>query len=157
MDYRKLRRFWAQTLHQLHQIHFQVPSGGEILNFHQLNSLIFEFNSREYIYSRGNLLINPNQDDESFSSQPDDFESSNEYQKLETSSSSSSQNKTQEIDKILNQSSMSESLLYCLDGNGVSPSPSKSRKRQHDSDDSLKEDSSESLKRPLIEQDLTDL
>lgn len=115
--------------------------------------------SREYFHNRGNLVCDPNQDDESFSSQPDDFESSNEYQKLDTSSSTSSQ----EIAKIMDQSNMSESLLYCLDGNELtstssshSPSPVKSRKRQHD--DSMKDDSSfEMLKRPLIESDLTDL
>lgn len=98
------------------------------------------------------MVCDPSQDpdDESFSSQPDDFESSNEYQKLETSSSASSQ----EIEKIMNQSNMSESLLYCLDGNNVSSqSPGKKRKRQVDEEDS----SSESLKRPLLENDLTDL
>lgn len=91
----------------------------------------------------------PAKDDDSFSSQPDDFESSNEYQKLETSSSSS-----QEMEKILNQSRMSESLLYCLDGNNA-PSP-KSRKRPME-DSCREESSSESLKRPLLEDDLTDL
>jgi hypothetical protein len=95
------------------------------------------------------------QDDESFSSQPDDFESSNEqdsgeYQKLESSHSSSSLDKTQEMEKIINQSNMSESLLHCLDGN--SDSPSVSRKRHHESDSS-----NESIKRPLIENDFTDL
>lgn len=108
---------------------------------------------RDYIYSRQGMVCDPSQDDDSFSSQPDDFESSNEYQKLESSNSSSSLDKTQEIEKIINQSCMSESLLYCLDGNNVSPSPSKSRKRHLESSDS----SSESLKRPLIENDLTDL
>lgn len=103
------------------------------------------------------MVVDPAQDDESFSSQPDDFESSNEYQKLDTSSSASSQ----EMEKIINQTNMSESLLFCLDGNmdtssSSMPSPAKSRKRQLD--DSLKEESStESLKRPLIQDDLTDL
>lgn len=100
------------------------------------------------------MVCEPVQDDESFSSQPDDFESSNEYQKLETSSSSSSQ----EMEKILNQSNMSESLLYCLDGNveTTQQSPAQNRKRQLD--DSYKEESSsESLKRPLLEAELTDL
>jgi hypothetical protein len=92
------------------------------------------------------------QDDDSFSSQPDDFESSSEYQKLESSNSSTSLDKTQDIDKIINQSTMSESLLHCLDGN--SDSPSVSRKRPLESDSSS---SSESLKRPLIENDFTDL
>lgn len=103
-------------------------------------------------------MIDPNQDDESFSSQPDDFESSNEYQKLDTSSSASSQ----EMAKIMNQSNMSESLLYCLDGNDVttasssqSPSPTKSRKRQLD--DSKEDSSLESQKRPLMDNDFTDL
>lgn len=100
--------------------------------------------------------MDPVQDDESFSSQPDDFESSNEYQKLDTSSSASSQ----EMEKIINQTNMSESLLFCLDGNmdtsSSSTSPAKSRKRQLD--DSIKEEpSTESLKRPLIQHDLTDL
>jgi hypothetical protein len=50
---------------------------------------------------------------------------------------------------------MSESLLYCLDGNSVSPSnPSAktdvSRKRQLD-DSHETESSNESIKRPLIE------
>lgn len=98
------------------------------------------------------MVCDPSQNDESFSSQPDDFESSNEYQKLESSNSSSSLDKTQDIEKIMNNSRMSESLLFCLDGNNVSPSPSKSRKRHLESDSS-----SESLKRPLIEDDLTDL
>ena len=111
------------------------------------------------------MVCEPAQDDDSFSSQPDDFESSNEYQKLDSSSSASSH----EMDKIMGQSGMSESLLYCLDGNNVtteeataddsssSPStPIKSRKRQLEN--SLKEDSSlESMKRPLIENDFTDL
>lgn len=102
------------------------------------------------------MVCDPSQDDpddESFSSQPDDFESSNEYEKLETSSSASSQ----EMEKIMNQSNMSESLLYCLDGNTASTqSPVKSRKRPLD--DSIKdESSSESLKRPLLETDSTDL
>jgi hypothetical protein len=104
-------------------------------------------------------LCDPDHDDDSFSSQPDDFESSNEYQKLDTSSSLSSQ---EEMEKILNQSRMSESLLYCLDGNNVAdesasiPSPNKTRKRQMESP--LKEESSsESLKRPLINNDLSDL
>lgn len=109
---------------------------------------------REYFYNRGNMVCDPSQepDDESFSSQPDDFESSNEYEKLETSSSASSQ----EMENILNRSKMSESLLYCLDGNDVSAQSSgKKRKRL---DDSLREESSsESLKRPLLEADLTDL
>lgn len=106
------------------------------------------------------MVCEPVQDDESFSSQPDDFESSNEYQKLDTSSSASSE----EMEKIINQSSMSESLLYCLDGNNLtatssslSPSPVKSRKRQLD-DSATEEISSESLKRrQLVETDTTDL
>lgn len=99
------------------------------------------------------MVCDPSQDDESFSSQPDDFESSGEYQKLESSNSSSSLDKTQEIDKIIRQSNnLSESLLYCLDGN--SDSPSRGRKRHLESDSSS---SMESLKRPLIESDLTDL
>lgn len=111
---------------------------------------------REYFYTRGNLVCEPAQDDDSFSSQPDDFESSNEYQKLDTSSSASSH----EIENIINQSSnMSESLLFCLDGNNVTststPSPAKSRKRQHDDTDG--DSSSETLKRPLIDSDVTDL
>lgn len=98
--------------------------------------------------------------DDSFASQPDDFESSNEYQKLDNSSSASSVGV--EMEKIINKSSMSESLLYCLDGNNMSlssssPSPHKSRKRQLE--DGLEtESSTESLlKRPLIETETTDL
>lgn len=104
------------------------------------------------------MLCEPSQDDDSFSSQPDDFESSNEYQKLESSSSSSS-----EIDKFLNNSNMSKSLLFCLDGNSVEvlDSPTKTRKRQLDEDSPKEESSSESFKRPLLEVDaecdLTDL
>lgn len=99
------------------------------------------------------MVCDPSQDpdDESFSSQPDDFESSNEYQKLETSSSASSQ----EIEKIINQSNMSDSLLYCLNGNNVSSSQSPGKKRKREVDE--EESSSESLKRPLLETDLTDL
>lgn len=109
---------------------------------------------REYFHTRGNMPCDPVQDDDSFSSQPDDFESSNEYQKLETSSSASSQ----EMDKIMSQSNMSESLLYCLDGNNVSPAASPAKSRKRPLNDSCKEESpSESLKRPLIEADLTDL
>jgi hypothetical protein len=114
------------------------------------------------LYNRGGHLgACDAPDDESFSSQPDDFESSNEYQKLETSSSISSQDKTQEMEKILNQSSMSESLLYCLDGNPITASPSSTKKRRRqmdDEDDLLKENSStESFKRALIESDSTEL
>lgn len=131
---------------------------------------------REYLNSRGNVIYDQPQDDESFSSQPDDFESSSEnvtenvteYQKLE-SSSSSSEEKAAEIDEILNQSSnMSESLLYCLDGNSVSPlatatTTTVTRKRHLD-DSHETESSNESIKRPLIEieqepehEDITDL
>lgn len=112
---------------------------------------------REYFNSRGNLVCEPLQDDESFSSQPDDFESSNEYQKLDSSSASSA-----EIEKLINQSSnMSESLLYCLDGNDVtisspSPSPEKGRKRQL-SHSVEREPSNESLKRLFLEAETTDL
>jgi hypothetical protein len=102
-------------------------------------------------------LCDLDHDDDSFSSQPDDFESSNDYQKLNSSSSVSSH---EEMEKILNQSRMSESLLYCLDGNNVAEesavSPSKTRKRQLESP--LKdESSSESLKRPLIDNDVSNL
>lgn len=109
------------------------------------------------------------QDDYSFSSQSDDFESSNEYQKLEESSENIEASSTHEIDieRVMNQSSseMSKSMLHCLDGNEtslLSPSSSfeKSRKRHFEEDDDerlLKEESSsESLKRPLLEKDLTD-
>lgn len=107
------------------------------------------------------MVCDPAPDDDSFSSQPDDFESSNEYQKLSNSSSASSQ----EMEKILGQTNMSESLLYCMDGNNVtaemssssSPSPAKSRKRLLD-DDSKEDSSIESLKRPLLDNDFnTDL
>lgn len=111
--------------------------------------------SRDYIQSRGNLVYEAPQDDDSFSSQPDDFESSTEdvteYQKLESSSSSSDKNN--ELDQILNQSSnMSESLLYCMDGNNVTPTTdtSISRKRQLD-EESRQDSSNESIKRPLID------
>jgi hypothetical protein len=123
---------------------------------------------KDYMYSRGHQIYDNDQDDYSFSSQSDDFESSNEYQKLEESheevkDKNESTNTTQEIDidKIMNQSSsMSKSLLHCLDGNEtslLSPQSSfeKNRKRQLDND-SLRESSTESLKRPLIDKDLTD-
>lgn len=105
------------------------------------------------------MVSEPIQDDDSFSSQPDDFESSNEYQKLDTSSSASS-----EMEKIINQSSnMSESLLFCLDGNNVtvsssstSPSPAKSRKRPLN-DSITEEPNQESLKRQMMETEMTDL
>lgn len=66
------------------------------------------------------------------------------------------------MEKILNQTNMSESLLYCMDGNNLtaemsssaSTSPAKSRKRLLD-EDSKEDSSNESLKRPLI--DNTDL
>lgn len=69
-------------------------------------------------------------------------------------SSSSSSDKNNELDHILNQSSnMSESLLYCMDGNQVSQTtPDNStinRKRQLDEES--KDSSNESIKRPLIE------
>lgn len=124
--------------------------------FSYRRNLTYLFSSREYFYSRGNLLCEQaTQDDDSFSSQPNDFESSNEYQKLENSTSTS-----QEIEKIINQSSMSDSLLFCLNGNNAnssaSLSPPKSRKRQFE--ETLDEESStESIKRPLIENELTDL
>lgn len=103
------------------------------------------------------------QDDYSFSSQSDDFESSgessNEYQKLEESreeNKNETLNSTSQdidIDKIMNQS-MSKSLLHCLDGNDLlSPQTSfENRKRQLED----RESSTESLKRPLIEKDSTD-
>ncbi|CRK97579.1 CLUMA_CG010965, isoform A [Clunio marinus] len=112
---------------------------------------------KEYFQSRGNIPCEPIQDDDSFSSQPDDFESSNEYQKLESSTSSTS-NVTVDIDQVLNKSQLSESLLYCLDGNTEKTlSPNKTRKRQLD--ESLEESSStESLKRPLLDNnDFTDI
>lgn len=155
---------YSQTVQaRLTQNLLQPLSGESIEGLVKKLSLKENSFCREYFHARGNLVCDPNQDDESFSSQPDDFESSNEYQKLDTSSSASSQ----EMAKIMNQSNMSESLLYCLDGNDVtadvtatsssqSPSPMKSRKRHHD--DSMKDESSlEMLKRPLIESDLTDL
>jgi len=121
------------------------------------------------MYSRGHQIYDNDQDDYSFSSQSDDFESSNEYQKLEESheevkdNKNESVNTTQEmdIDKIMNQSSsLSKSLLHCLDGNEVSilsPQSSfeRNRKRQLDND-SLRESSTESLKRPLIDNNSTD-
>ena len=114
----------------------------------------FLLNFREYFYSRGNLIYEPPQDDDSFSSQPDDFddESSSEYQKL----SNSSTNSSNEIEKIINRSKMSDSLLFCLDGNKVETSPSSpSSSRKRPLDESLKED--ESMKRPLLDEDFTDL
>lgn len=109
---------------------------------------------REYLQSRGNLVFEAPQDDESFSSQPDDFESSteevNEYQKLESSSSSSEKH---EMEMILNQSSnLNESLLFCLDGNNVSPTSNNSCNRKRLLDEESRQDSSnESIKRPLLE------
>lgn len=121
--------------------------------------------------SRGHKIYDNDQDDYSFSSQSDDFDSSNEYQQLEEShelevkDKPESVNTSQEmdIDKIMNQSSsMSKSLLHCLDGNEVSllsPQTSfeKNRKRQLENDSLREESSSESLKRPLIESDSTDI
>lgn len=92
-------------------------------------------------------MCEPTQDDDSFSSQPDDyFESSNEYQKLEASTS-------QEMEKIINQSSMSESLLYCLNGNNLtatSTSLVKTRKRPLETSMDDEGESTDSLKRPAI-------
>jgi hypothetical protein len=120
------------------------------------------------MYSRGHQIYENNQDDLSFSSHSDDFdESSNEYQKLEESpedNRNESLNNTSQdvdIDKILNhESSMSTSLLHCLDGNDLSinsPQTSfeRTRKRQLEQDDLKEESSTESLKRPLIENDST--
>lgn len=77
----------------------------------------------------------------------------------ENNKNDSVNNSTQDmdIDKIINKSTLSKSLLYCLDGNQeLSPPFEKTRKRQLE-DDSLREESStESLKRPLIESDSTD-
>jgi hypothetical protein len=122
------------------------------------------------MYSRGHQIYDNDQDDYSFSSQSDDFESSNEYQKLEESheevkdNKNESPNTTQEldIDNIMNQSSsLSKSLLHCLDGNEVSilsPQSSfeRNRKRQLDNDSLREESSTESLKRPLIDNNSTD-
>lgn len=98
-------------------------------------------------------MYEPPQDDESFSSQPDDFESSTEevteYQKLESSSSSSEKH---EMDVILNQSSnINESLLFCLDGNNVSPPVNSCNRKRVLDEESRQDSSNESIKRPLLE------
>lgn len=114
------------------------------------------------MYSRGNQVYDNEQDDYSFSSQSDDFESSNEYQKLEESredpvekdNTTIDVSQDVDIEKIMNQSSMSKSLLHCLDGNDLlSPQSSfENRKRQLEKE----EETQESPKRPLIESDSTD-
>lgn len=109
------------------------------------------------MYTQGKFICEPEeQDDYSFSSQSDDFESSTEYQKLEESQDEKNASTQEvEIDKIVNQSSsnLSKSLLHVLDGNDVSQiSPEKSRKRQLDDSTSKDEDSSpDSLKKPLLD------
>jgi hypothetical protein len=114
---------------------------------------------REYLVSRGHKIDQEQQDhdDDSFSSQSDDYNNSTDYQKLEDSENTLTQEIN--IEDVINQSDLSKSLLHCLDGNELpvqdSPSIEKSRKRQLDN--SLKDESSnESLKKPLIEDDSTD-
>jgi hypothetical protein len=101
------------------------------------------------------------QDDYSFSSQSDDFDSSSEYQKLEESSHEIMETSlTQELDieKVMNQSNLSKSMLHCLDGNDtslISPSSSFDSRKRHLNDSPTKS-SPESFKRPLIDSDPTD-
>lgn len=117
----------------------------------------------QYLSSRGHFMHDNDQDDYSFSSQSDDFESSNEYQKLEESSENV-EAQEMEIEKVINQSSLSRSMLHCLDGNDASllaTTPNSScenvRKRNHEKkDDNSVNDNdddspSQSMKRPLIE------
>ncbi len=111
------------------------------------------------MFSHGKYLCETeDQNDDSFSSQSDDYESSNEYQKLEASQDLSSQEN--EIDKIINQSSeLSHSLLHVLDGNEISPQSSfeKGRKRQLN-ESAVQNELNESAKKPLLdtENDSTD-
>lgn len=85
-------------------------------------------------------------DDDSFSSQPNDFDSSNEYETLNESNDTKTEEdeitpeKDAEMDCILNNSNMNDSLLYCLDGNDVSigsETTKLSRKRQMASKEDL--------------------
>jgi hypothetical protein len=104
---------------------------------------------RDYLSSRGHRTNenNHHQDDYSFSSQSDDFDSSNE------------ESNEMDIEKVINQSSLSKSMLHCLDGKDASllSANSSSRKRHLEEDDNVREESSsESIKRQLIENDLTD-
>jgi len=116
---------------------------------------------KDYLNSRGNMVCDPNQDDDSFSSQPDDFnESLTEYQKLDESkdASAGSSEKDIEMDEILNQSTMSETLLYVLDGNDVSSqSPLKMNRKRRIDTSSSSDLSSSQEKRPLIESNSIDL
>lgn len=118
------------------------------------------------MYSRGKYAYHE-QDDYSFSSQSDDYESSsNEYQKFETSSDETERNaSTQEIniEQVIDQSSstMSKSLLHVLDGNDVSqisPQTSFDRSKKRHLNETIKDDfsSPESFKKPLLESDEND-
>lgn len=117
------------------------------------------------MYSHGKYLCDEDHDDDnSFSSQSGDYESSSEYQKLEESQNSPTQEV--DIDNIINQSSsnLSNSLLHVLDGHDVaqiSPQSSfeKSRKRQLDESSKDSDSSPDSIKKPLLdtaENDSTD-
>ena len=98
---------------------------------------------RNYLFSR---CSNGPDDDDSFSSQPNDFDSSNEYETLNESNDTKTEEdeitpeKDAEMDCILNNSNMNDSLLYCLDGNDVSigsEATKLSRKRQMESKEDL--------------------
>ena len=88
---------------------------------------------REYLYTRS-VQNNSSPDDLSFSSLPNDFNSSNECENQTVD--------PEQADAILhnlNESDMSKSMLFCLNGNNLtssdeasSPSNRNSRKRQHD-------------------------
>ncbi|CAO1403822.1 unnamed protein product [Diamesa serratosioi] len=100
------------------------------------SNLIMNFHFRNYLFSR---CSNGPDDDDSFSSQPNDFDSSNEYETLNESNDTKIEideitpEKDAEMDCILNNSNMNDSLLYCLDGNDVSigsETTKLSRKRQ---------------------------
>jgi hypothetical protein len=145
-----------------------------IMKFKSNNGFHFSY-YRDYLHSRGNHIDENDQDDYSFSSQSDDFESSSEYQKLEESQEVNKIDSQPEIeiDQVMNQSSMSKSLLHCLDGNDISllsphTSFERSRKRllENDDDDgeieSSKEGSEEIItnspsKRPLLAPDDDDI
>lgn len=107
---------------------------------------------RDYLYTRGNITYNTNQDDVS-SSTLDEFESSTEYQKLEESKEISISPQHEDIENILNASNMSDTLMYCLDGNASMSQSPNTRKRLLDY--SAGEESLDSAKKPLI--DSTDL
>ncbi|CAO1404509.1 unnamed protein product [Diamesa tonsa] len=98
---------------------------------------------RNYLFSR---CSNGPDDDDSFSSQPNDFDSSNEYETLNESNDTKTEEDEitpevdAEMDCILNNSNMNDSLLYCLDGNDVSigsETTKLSRKRQMESKEDL--------------------